>query len=117
MILFIISTLIVSPLDFGSILERIEIEIFIKYFFIIGPSLSLMIYTFVARRYDDPFEDEMTCSDYVTNDNYNIMISRIRSGGNKIVITSILLIIILLVNIGAAIIRCFVHKRNEDKTE
>lgn len=105
LILFIISTLVFSITDCATITKSTIPEYLVKYSFIIAPSFSLMIYTFYAKRYDDPFEDEMTCSDSITNDNYNIMISRIKSGGNKIVITSILLLILVVVNIVSFIIR------------
>ena len=105
LILIIISTLVSSISDCATFTTSTIIEYLIKYIFIFPPSFGLMIYTFIARRYDDPFEGEMTCSDSITNDNYNIMISKIKSGGNKIVATSILLLILVFVNIASFIIR------------
>ena len=113
LILIIITTLIFSISDCATFSTGILFELIIKYCFIIGPSFSLMIYTFFARRYDDPFEDEMTCSDSITNDNYNIMISRITNGGFKIVVTSYLLLTLFIINIASLIIRIIIQcKKN-----
>lgn len=112
-ILIIISTLVASASDMATFTTAVFIELVIKYAAIIGPSIGLMIYTFIARRFDDPFEEEMDCSDSITNDNYNIMIARIMKGGNKILATSILLLILVFVNIISLIIRIIIqHKKN-----
>jgi hypothetical protein len=104
-VLFIISTLIVSVLDLASCTTWSVVEPFIKYIFVLVPSAVLTIYTFVATGYDDPYEENLKCSDVITNDNFNIMISRVKSGGNKIFVTSILLVFLLIVNIVQLILR------------
>ena len=42
--------------------------------------------------YDDPYETNMNCSDFVSNSNYNVMIEKIQDNGSKIFICCISLI-------------------------
>ena len=60
--------------------------------FVIFENLLKNIVTFVellvnfvkVLLYDDPYEDKMECSDYISNSNYNIMIVNIRYNGQYI---------------------------------
>lgn len=114
-ILFLISNLIASFSDFFTATTYITLEIIIKYILIIAPSFGLTIYTFIARRYDDPYEDDMTCSDAITNDNFNVMIARIIGGGKKIVAVSVLLVFLLIFNIVSLIIRIIIQCKKSNK--
>ena len=114
-ILYLIPNLIASFTDFFTATTYITLEIIIKYILIITPSFGLTIYTFIARRYDDPYEDDMTCSDAITNDNFNVMIARIIGGGKKIVATSVLLVFLLIINIASLIIRIIIQCKKSNK--
>ena len=59
-------------------------EIFFKQLITIGFSAFNLIYTSYKVNLDDPFADKMTCSDIVTNDEYNIMNEKIRNSGQSI---------------------------------
>lgn len=76
-------------------------EILIKKSGIFLPSLILLIISFADKIWsdDDPYEDEMKCSDFITNNNYNIMIYKIRKSGLKILAAFILLIILNVINL------------------
>lgn len=93
----------------GKFLESI-----VKFFGLFAPSLSLMIYSFNARKYDDSYEELMNCSDEVTNANYNIMIEKIRESGNNIKWTSYIFIKLVLVNFASLIFNYFYYK-NKNK--
>ena len=69
-------------------------------FISIGYTLILGVY------FDDSYEDNMVCSYFVTNYNYNIMINKIRRNGNIIFISSKLLCIVFSFSIGLIIVRC-----------
>ena len=76
----------------------------------LGPSLGLSIYSIFAIHFDDSYEEEMTCSDEITNINYNIMTSKLRNSGKKIMASFILLIILLIINIITIFIRICCQK-------
>lgn len=63
--------------------------------------------------YNSPYQDEMTCSDSVTNDEFNIMIYKIQASGKKIKYTFILLSIQICLNIISAIINLFDKCKNK----
>ena len=63
-------------------------ETLIKFIVNLSSSLYLLVYSYYAIDYDDFYEKEMTCSDVITNNNYNIMIYKIRTNGNLISWTS-----------------------------
>jgi hypothetical protein len=67
-----------------------SLETLIKYFISISSSLYLLVYSYYAIDYDDFYEKEMTCSDVITNNNYNIMIYKLRNNGKLIYWTFIL---------------------------
>ena len=72
--------------------------------------MSLFIYSFVfAVKYDDYYEKEMNCSDIITNNNYNIMIYKIRRNGKYIEYISYLYILLFLI-IVISIIFTYYHK-------
>ena len=122
-LLFIISTMVGSFLDifvFCKACKCIPVEIFIKYVFILGPSVSMFFYSKSAKRYDNSYEKEMTCSDPITNNNYNIMIRKIKNSGKNISLCFNLLIGLvclnittLLINIGYKIYKY--KKKNKDQ--
>ena len=97
-----------------------KLELFVKYFAIIGSSLSLTIYSLKALDYDDSFK-EMNCSDSITNSNYNIMIEKLRKSGKFIFWVFILLIIVVCINIICVAIRIYLWckqtalKHNDEK--
>ena len=43
-----------------------------------------LIRTWIANDYDDAYQDEFTCSDYITNQNYNLMTQKINQSGKHI---------------------------------
>ena len=77
------------------------LEILIKKIGIFLPSLIVLIISLVDKIWsdDDPYEEEMKCSDFITNNNYNIMIYKIRKSGIKILAAFILLIILNVINL------------------
>ena len=62
-------------------------EIFFKQLVTFGFSISELIYTGIKVNLDDPFQYKMTCSDIVTNDEYNIMNEKIRHSGQSMYYT------------------------------
>ena len=58
-----------------------SLETLIKFLINISSSLYLLIYSCFAIKYDDFYQKEMTCSDVITNNNYNIMIYKLRNNG------------------------------------
>ena len=67
------------------------------------------VYTFLytvlyGLRYDDPYENNMECSDFVSNSNYNIMIEKIHTNGFEMKICSCFIIILFILNIFSFII-------------
>ena len=67
-------------------------ETLIKFIVNLSSSLYLLVYSYYAIDYDDFYEKEMTCSDVITNNNYNIMIYKLRNNGKWIKWTFILYI-------------------------
>ena len=63
--------------------------------------------------YDDYYEEEMNCSDYVVNNNYDIMRSKIINNGTKICITLVLQLVILLLDLAIFIYRAIEQCRSE----
>ena len=113
----IISILIFSTTEFITFFpndkNKIVLELFIKYSLIIGPSLSLSIYSIIATGYDDAFEGEMICSDTITNSNYNIMIKKLRRSGEWIKVSCILVSSLFAINLTTLIFRIyFLYKKN-----
>ena len=43
-----------------------------------------LIRTWITNDYDDAYQDEFTCSDYITNQNYNLMTQKINKSGKHI---------------------------------
>ena len=110
----IISISILNCFSFSGYIECLNsltsFETFIKYSINFGTSLSLFIYSFVfAVKYDDYYEKEMNCSDIITNNNYNIMIYKIRRNGKYIEYISYLYILLFLI-IVISIIFTYYHK-------
>ena len=98
------------------------IEILIKKIGIFLPSLIFLIFSFVDQIWsdDDPYEEEMKCSDIITNNNYNIMIYKIRKSGKKIFAAFILLIILNVINLLIAffpLIQQLMGKKSSQKKE
>ena len=94
-------------LDFFIFSGDLSIIMVFKYLFTNAGVLISIGYTLIWGVYfDDSYEDNMVCSDFVTNYNYNIMINKIRRNGNFIFISSILICIIFTFNIGLIIVRC-----------
>jgi hypothetical protein len=104
---------VLSNLFFFSTEKYKDYEILTKYIFIILPNVIDVIYSFIAMDYNSPYQDEMTCSDSVTNDEFNIMIYKIQASGKKIKYTFILLSIQICLNIISAIINLFDKCKNK----
>ena len=67
-------------------------------------ALGKIIYESIAITFDDPYEKKMTCSDFVTNDNYNIMIYHLNKAGNYIFYLIIGIIVFVSLDIVSFII-------------
>ena len=100
-IIFIISlvNLIVFCKDCKYIIIFIiNLVIFVAYVF-------LFVYFIIKARYiNDGYEDEMTCSDDVTNSNYNFMVEKIRTNGQCIFVIFIFICVILGFNLLSIIL-------------
>ena len=46
-----------------------------------GSIAGVFYFGFWALTYDDPYEQNMECSDYISNSNYNIMIKKLQDNG------------------------------------
>ena len=88
-----------------------SLEFLIKYSINIFSSTSLFVYCLFAKRYDDYYEKKMTCSDVITNNNYNIMIYKIKRSGKIIIALLIIYILVFVVNIVALIIQLRLEKK------
>lgn len=53
---------------------------------IIGAATTIynLIRTWIANDYDDAYQDKFTCSDYITNQNYDLMTQKINRSGKHI---------------------------------
>lgn len=71
-------------------------ETLIKFMTNILSSLYLLVYSYYAIEYDDFYEKEMNCSDVITNNNYNIMIYKLKNNGKWIIWTFILYLALFL---------------------
>ena len=73
-----------------------SLETIIKTFINTGTSFILIICSIFALSYDDYYVKEMTCSEVITNNNYNIMISKIKKSGQIVILTLIIYILNLI---------------------
>ena len=96
-----------------------DYEIITKYIMVLLPNIIDLIYSFIAMDYNAPYQDEMTCSDSVTNDEFNIMIYKIKISGIKIKYTFILLCTQICLNIISALINCCIrcNKKKDKKSK
>jgi len=60
-------------------------------------SVATLVINYYGKSYDDNYENDMDCSDDITNDNYNVMIHNLQKAGEKIFAIWILSIILLIV--------------------
>ena len=68
-------------------------------------SIIALFYSLIwGLSYDKPYEEDMECSDIVSNSNYNIMIEKIQKNGNKIEFCFYLQLIFLFLNIFSFIV-------------
>ena len=86
-------------------------EIIVKLILSIGPSIYFFFYSCCALSFDDDYEDEMDCSDVVTNSNYNIMIEKIRKSGKNIKCTLWFLGLEIALNLISYIISFLLFKK------
>ena len=86
-------------------------EIIVKFLFSIGPSIYFFFNSCCALSFDDDYEDEMDCSDVVTNSNYNIMIEKIRKSGKNIKCTLWFLGLEIVLNLISYIISFLLFKK------
>ena len=89
-IVFSFSNLFSISSHFECLKKYTSLETLIKFMINISSSLYLLVYSYYAVDYDDFYEKEMTCSDVITNNNYNIMIYKLRKNGKWIMWTFIL---------------------------
>ena len=94
-----------------------DYEIITKYVMVLLPNIIDLIYSFFAMDYNAPYQDEMTCSDSVTNDEFNIMIYKIKQSGIKIKYTFIILCAQICLNIISAIINYCIRDNNKEKLD
>ena len=66
-----------------------EKEFYLKQLVSTGVSFYDLIYTLVKRKLDNAFDKEMSCSDIVTNDEYNVMTEKLRKSGRTIFLTGV----------------------------
>lgn len=100
-------------------------ETLIKYLADFGTSLYLLVYSFFAIQFDNNYEKEMTCSDIVTNNNYNIMIYKVNRSGKIILVTSILYLVLFIIIVFSGIYiltlrtikKCFCCCKKQKKEE
>ena len=93
------------------------IIIFIINLVIFGAYIFLFFYFIIKARYiDDGYEDEMTCSDYITNSNYNFMVEKIRTNGQCIFAIFIIICVILVLSL-LSIILLILLLCNDDSNE
>ena len=109
---FEIGSTFFSALDFFSISDFISrgenwslVESLIKNLFGLLISCVLGIISLHSNAYDDPCEDIMECSDDFTNNNYNIMIKKLRKSGKMILACSIIITITLFFCLFSLILR------------
>ena len=88
-----------------------------KYITVLLPNIIDLIYSFFAMDYNAPYQDEMTCSDSVTNDEFNIMIYKIKQSGIKIKYTFVILCAQICLNLISAIINYCVSDNNKEKNK
>ena len=79
--------------------EKALFEIIIKQLITFGFTSFDFIYTWIKKSLDDPFEDKMTCSDIVTNDQFNVMNEKIRHSGENMSYTFRCLLIQIIINL------------------
>ncbi len=93
-----------------------SLETLIKYFVNFSSSFGLLIYSYNAQDYDDYYEKEMECSDITTNDNYNIMIYKVKRSG-KIIFYTYIIYILLFINILISVIYVYRQKMIKKKNK
>ena len=93
-----------------------SLETLIKYFVNFSSSFGLLIYSFNAKDYEDNYEQEMKCSDITTNNNYNIMIYKVKRSG-KIIEWTFFIYILLFINILISVIYVYRQKMIKKKNK
>ena len=79
-------TTILNTFDFTD--SNFGIDVFVKNIFALLVNVGNLGFTCYANSYDDAFEEEFTCSDYITNEIHNIMYKKIKQSGKWIRITN-----------------------------
>ena len=82
-------------------------------------SIITLVINYYGIGYDDNYEDDMDCSDDITNDNYNVMIHNLKETGTNIFIIWIVSIFLLVVNCLTIILGLIeaILKRKKDKDD
>ena len=70
----------------------------------------------LAVYYDDDYENDMTCSDFITNDNYNIMIYQLKKAGKSIEILVIFIVIFSVLQLVSIIILIYMKCELENSS-
>lgn len=109
-IVLILVESILDSKDCGKCLEKI-----INIITSVGSAGEFAYIIFWALTYDDPYEQNMKCSDFISNSNYNVMIEKIKNNGNKLFICAVLIIFLLIFSLGLFIFNiigsCYKEKK------
>jgi len=89
--------------------------IYIFNFIMFLATLIIIILYFTLNFFDidDSYEDKMTCSDDITNNNYNSMVETIRNNGKLIIGIFVIIILMLVINIVSFFLTC-ISPKNKD---
>ena len=93
------------------------IESLIKMVLNFGFNVFSLISSKKALKYDDPCEEEMECSDNYTNDNYNIMILKLRKSGKNIENSYYVIIVFFVLLVLAFLLRILIEVVNNKETK
>ena len=109
-----IPTPFISLSDFFSITNYFNrpdwrtAESLMKLSTVLSFNVYFSIKSFLANNFNDPIEDEMTCSDVYVNDNYNLMTKKMRESGQRILECMVANIIIAVLNLLGLIYKIIV---------
>lgn len=94
--------------------KKLTVNFIAKYVIKILTSIENLWQTNESNEYDDPYQEEFTCSDKVTNEIYKIMINSIYKSGKNIKNTNYLLIGYLLLALFLFIFHLWKLSTNTD---
>jgi len=118
---FEIGNIFASILEFVPILNWLKkdnaavVEVLLKNLANFAFAIITTYFSGNALKYDDPCEEEFDCSDDYTNDNYNIMILKLRNNGKNIYISLWINIIILVCSFIIIVLRIIAEYMNRNQ--